>query len=189
MAYPNTNVATSHVVVIQAGGSNIGLIQSWSPSQSRTVTPYYEINPVGGGEVAENIPGVSTGLTIQISMFELYTKRAEQVWGPDFNITMLVDQTNPLTITEKWRDPTQAVPKNEKNPIKQAWSSTKKQFRDIGKTLGDPSEWWDPNPILSRIYVYEGFWFTSLGRTLASNDDRIVKVNATGVYQKKTRVQ
>jgi hypothetical protein len=37
-------------------------------------------------------------------------------------------------------------------------------------------------------FLYSGCWFTSLGRTLSSNDARIVNVNATLMYTKKLRV-
>ena len=37
-------------------------------------------------------------------------------------------------------------------------------------------------------FIYDGCWFTSLGRTLRSDDNRIVNVNATLVYVKKQKV-
>ncbi len=42
MALPITKVRTSHALSIQAGGQTIGLINSWNPTQSRTLTPIYE---------------------------------------------------------------------------------------------------------------------------------------------------
>ena len=37
--------------------------------------------------------------------------------------------------------------------------------------------------------MYRGCWFTSLGRTLSSDDNRIVNVNATLVYTQKISAQ
>ena len=105
---PWTHTATSHAIAIKANGLSgaIGRIQSWSPTQSRNVQPIYEINAVTQGDVAENVPGVATGLTIQVGRYDLYSARMEKAWGPDFEIReMLCNQTNPLTIQEKWVRP------------------------------------------------------------------------------------
>ena len=37
-------------------------------------------------------------------------------------------------------------------------------------------------------YIYDGCWFTSLGRGLRSDGDRLVNVNATLMYTKKMKV-
>jgi len=36
-------------------------------------------------------------------------------------------------------------------------------------------------------FIYTGCWFTSLGRTIRSDDNRIINVNATLVYTKKIK--
>ena len=102
---PRTQTRTSHSLIIRAGYKNIGRIQSWVPSQSRTITPIYEINAATEGQVFENVPGVATGLTIQVTRFDLYSSRLEEVFGPSSPILMLTDQHNPFTITEKWVNP------------------------------------------------------------------------------------
>ena len=103
---PFTNTATSHAIKIKVNGMMIGRIQSWSPSQSRAVQPVYEINSVTQGDVAENIPGVVSGLTIQVTRFDLYNLRMEQAWGEGFDLReMICNQANPLSITEHWIKP------------------------------------------------------------------------------------
>lgn len=106
---PHTLTATSHAIAIRADGTDkaIGRIQSWAPSQTRAVQALYEINAATNGEVAENVPGNMGGLTIQVARYDLYAQRMEEAWGPEFNIgEMLCNQTNPLTIREKWVKPT-----------------------------------------------------------------------------------
>lgn len=142
MGIPNTTVRTSHAVSIRVGGITIGQIQTWNPTQSRPVTPTYELNSITSGEVYENVPGNMTGLTINVSRYDLYNKRMEQAWGSNFNLRMLSDQQNPLAIIEKWVNPNNTT----------------------------------------HINVYQGCWFTSLGRTLSATGDRIVNVNAALVY-------
>jgi len=104
---PATETATSHAIAIRSGGKRIGRIQSWTPSQSRAVTPIYEINAATVGDVAENVPGVASGLTIQVVRYDLYTTRMEGAWGEGFELReMLCNQNNPLNIEEKWVRPT-----------------------------------------------------------------------------------
>jgi len=53
----------------------------------------------------------------------------------------------------------------------------------------DVYEVWKVNPAqdLER-FAYQGCWFTSLGRTLRSDDSRVVNVNATLMYTKKVKI-
>jgi hypothetical protein len=109
MAIPKTTVRTSHAVAIRANGVTIGQIQTWNPQQTRGVVPTYELNSATTGEVYENVPGNISGLTIQVSRYDLYKKKMEQAWGTSFNIQMLTDQANPLEISEKWSNPDGSV--------------------------------------------------------------------------------
>ena len=103
---PFTNTATSHAIAIRVDQETIGMIQSWAPSQSRAVQAVYEINSVTQGDVAENIPGVASGLTIQVSRYDLFSTRMEQAWGEGFDLReMICNQANPLRIQEKWVRP------------------------------------------------------------------------------------
>jgi hypothetical protein len=80
------------------------VIQSWAPGQSRGITPVYEINVATSGQPIENVPGNVGGLTIQVSRYDLYSKRMEAAFGtPD--VEMLGDQANPFQVLELWRFP------------------------------------------------------------------------------------
>lgn len=49
-------------------------------------------------------------------------------------------------------------------------------------------EKWSKPDGTSEIYEYSGCWFTSLGRGLRSDDNRLVQVNATLVYLYKKKI-
>jgi hypothetical protein len=101
---PNTLVRTSHALTIRANGITVGVIQSWAPGMNRGITPVYEINVATSGEPIENVPGNVGGLTIQVSRYDLYTKRMEAAFGtPD--VEMLGDHNNPFQLLELWRFP------------------------------------------------------------------------------------
>lgn len=138
MGIPNTSVRASHAVTIRVNGITIGLIQSWAPNQNRPTTAIYELNAASAGEILERVPMNITGTTINVNRVDLYNKRMEEAWGPNFNINMLTDQTNPLDIKEKWSNP------------------DNKQL----------------------IIMYTGCWFTSLGRNMPADGDKVVRVNA-----------
>lgn len=102
MPVPVTTTRTDHAISIRVDGLTIGQIQDWTPQQSRTVTPTYELNSASSGQVFENVPGNIGGLTIGVNRYDLYTLKMEEVWGANFNIQMLTDQINPFRVVEKW---------------------------------------------------------------------------------------
>jgi len=105
MPVPNTTIRSSHAVSLRAAGTTIGQIQTWAPNQSRTVTPAYELRAETSGEVIENVPGNVTGLTIQVSRYDLFASKMEQVWGTPKALWMLTDQNNKIEVEEKWSNP------------------------------------------------------------------------------------
>lgn len=105
MPIPNTSTRTDHAISIVVDGVPIGHIQDWTPQQSRTVTPVFELNSSTSGEVIENVPGNIGGLTIGVNRYDLFTAKMEEVWGADFNVQMLSDQTNPIAVNEIWITP------------------------------------------------------------------------------------
>lgn len=102
---PETYTRTDHALSIRVRGQTIGHMQQWSPQQSRAVSPVYEINSASPGAVSENVPGSMGGLTITVGRIDLYADKMETVWGPSFDIVMLMDQSNPITINERWDNP------------------------------------------------------------------------------------
>lgn len=144
---PDTFTRTSHSISIEANGTTIGLIQTWSPTMSKAVTPIYELNIETSGIPYENIPGNLQNLTIQVARYDVWTKRMEQAFGtPD--IYMLSNQKSPFSVQERWVLPDGSL---------ENWS-------------------------------YDGCWFESIGRSFRSDDQRLVMVNATLRYLRRTRL-
>lgn len=125
MPIPVTSTRTDHAITIRVDGVTIGHIQDWTPQQNRTVTPVYELNSATSGEVVENVPGNIGGLTIGVNRYDLFNKKMEEVWGANFNIQMLTDQTNPIQIQEKWNNPSGTT---------QVWVYTGCWFTSLGRT-------------------------------------------------------
>ena len=205
MPTPFTEIRTSHALSIKAGGQIIGKIQTWVPTQGRDVRPKFECNAVGTGAPIENVPGIATNLTIQISRYDLYLSKMEDIWGTPRPLYMLTDQFNPIDIEEKWirygrANNTPLLPGNFGRKLAN-WNAEDK-LNQIGESafgkklgLGNSSidagtvgTGYDKNGNPLEIYVeklwYSGCWFTSLGRTLSATGDRIVNVNATMAYTK-----
>jgi hypothetical protein len=105
MSIPTTGTRLDHAVSIYVNSTKIGLIQEWSPQQSRGMTPIYELNSGTSGTILEYAPGNMSNQTITVNRYDLYQKRMEQAWGTGFNIGMLSDQSKSLTITEEWLNP------------------------------------------------------------------------------------
>ena len=105
MPVPVTTTRTDHAISIRVDGVTIGQIQDWTPQQSRTVTPTYELNSESSGEVIENVPGNIGGLTIGVNRYDLFASVMEQVWGANFDIQMLTDQTQSISVRERWLNP------------------------------------------------------------------------------------
>jgi hypothetical protein len=110
-------------------GQIIGLINNWAPTESRTITPIYEINPESSGLPYENVPGNTTGLQISISRYDLWTIRMEQAFGVpvgNSNIRMLNDQKAPFTVNEKWVYPDGSV---------ETWAYVGCWFSQLGRAM------------------------------------------------------
>jgi hypothetical protein len=114
-------------MTIRVNGVTIGQIQDWSPTQSRTVTPVYELRSDTSGTVIENAPGNISGLTLGVTRYDLYISKMEEAWGPGFKIEMLTDQINPLTIQEKWLS-------NPATGATEVWKYEGCWFTSLGRT-------------------------------------------------------
>jgi hypothetical protein len=124
MPVPVTTTRTDHAISIRVDGETIGQIQDWTPQQSRTITATYELKSDTSGEVVENVPGNIGGLTLGVNRFDLYKAKMEEVWGTNFNIQMLTDQTEPFTVQEKWLVP---------NDSPEIWIYTGCWFSSLGR--------------------------------------------------------
>ena len=172
MAIPVTQVRTSHALSIKANGQIVGLINNWNPAQGRTLTPIYEVAADDSGNPKEYMPGNANGLTINVSRYDLYLLRMEQAFGTA-DLTMLTRQSQPFDLFEVWAIPNLGVLVNQQ--IAQA------RFGNRALVLSPFTD--------KEHYIYQNCWFTSLGRTLTADGNRIVNVNATLVYTKKLKAQ
>jgi len=79
MPVPTTNIRTSHAISILINTKVVGQVQTWAPTQSKTITPTFELNSDTSGEPTENIPGNLSGLTIQVARYDLFASKMEEV--------------------------------------------------------------------------------------------------------------
>lgn len=171
---PITRVRTSHALTIKANGITVGLINGWNPTQGRTATPIFEVDVNDSGNPIEIMPGNMNGLTVTINRFDAYISRMEEAFNtPD--LVMLTRQNQPFDVIERWRLPSSVA------------------FSVGPGVTGTTSA--GPLPIASASpfteeerFLYTRCWFTSIGRTLRSDDNRIVNVNASLMYTKKLKV-
>lgn len=99
---PTTIARTSHsLTILGPDGTAIGLIQNWGPNMSRAVTPIYELNADTSGRPVENIPGNLQGLTMNVTRFDIWNRRMEQVFG-SVDLYMLSNQKAPFSVRERW---------------------------------------------------------------------------------------
>jgi hypothetical protein len=197
MPVPVTEIRTSHAVSLRVGNKIIGKIQSWGPSEGRDVKLKYEINAVGTGAPIEAIAGITTSQIIQVARYDLYTKKMEEIWGTSKPLWALTDQHNPIDIEEKWikfgKVEKGVIPGMEKFTTSALLN--KVGGTEFGKTFGigvsNELEGIDVGDVKKSYEVsvekiwYSGCWFTSLGRVMQAQGDRLVLVNAILVYTKK----
>jgi len=167
MATPQTRVRTSHALTIRANGQTIGLINNWGATQSRTMTPIFEVAVDNSGNPLEYMPGNMSGLTINVNRYDTYPKRMEEVFGSR-SLTMLTRQAEPFDIYETW-----TIPRAQTELGDSQIANAAEQFLNTA--------------LNKERFIYRGCWFSSLGRTLSSDDNRIVNVNATLVYTQKLK--
>jgi hypothetical protein len=154
---PETLIRTSHALTIRVNGISVGLVNGWNPTQSKTITPAYQIGTfvdgIPSGEPVEKLPGNVTGMTIAVQRYDIYTQKMEEAFGVYVgdgsrkSLSMLTQQDRPFELREQWRYPD-----------------------DPGGSEG---------------VIYQGCWFSNIGKNYRSDGDRIVNVNATIEYTKR----
>lgn len=153
---PFTTTMTSHGLLIRsASGEAVGAITSWSPRQSRVITPVFEFGgqTTGGGadirgnpgEPYEIVPGNIQGTTIDIRRYDIYSKRFEQAFKTN-NLEMLTNQDKSISLIEFWATPEGA---------------------------------------LDFTYIYYGCWFNSIGREHSADGNRVVMANAQVTFTRR----
>ncbi|MCK5612104.1 hypothetical protein KAR91_60090 [Candidatus Pacearchaeota archaeon] len=175
---PLTKVRTTHALTIKVNGITVGLINGWNATQGRTITPVFEVGTDDSGNPVELAPGNANGLTLSVSRYDAYIRRMEEAFGtPD--LTMLTRQNEPFQVIEAW-----AIPnvQNRNNFVNQVNAGSVSR-ETLNLKIGDVSAFTD-----QERFIYEGCWFTNIGRTLRSDDNRIVNSNATLMYTKKQKI-
>lgn len=117
------------------------------------------------------MPGNITNLQVNISRYDTYVNRMERAFGtPD--LVMLTRQNQPFDVIERW-----VIPDPELVSQNRGLIAAGARNSNI------------PSPFTNEErFLYRGCWFTSLGRTLRSDDNRIVNVSATLVYTRKLKI-
>jgi hypothetical protein len=105
---PDTIARTSHSLSIVYNSQRIGLINQWSPQQSRDVSPIYELNVETSGLPLENIPGNVKGLQVSVNRYDIWVKRMEEVFGST-DLVMLSFQNAPFSVVEEWTNPNGSI--------------------------------------------------------------------------------
>jgi len=180
MAVPQTIVRTSHALTIKVNNTTIGMINGWSPAQGRTITPIFELGTDKSGNVVENMPGNINGLAINVNRYDTYKRRMEQVFGTS-DLIMLTRQSQPFTVMEIWNNVRRV------NPLTKVPGITENALNILSEVV-PIIESASPAEINQERFIYTGCWFSSIGRTLSSDDNRIVNVNATLIYTEKLKL-
>jgi hypothetical protein len=141
---PDTLARTGHSITILFNGSAIGLINSWAPTQSRQVTPIYEINSETSGLPIENVPGNVQGLTMAVQRYDVWLSRMEKAFGSQ-DLYMLCNQKSAFSIQERWTAPSGAI---------ECWQYEGCWFTQIGRNFrSDDTRLVNVNAAL--IYLYK----------------------------------
>jgi len=201
MPVPVTELRTSHAITIRVANQVIGRIQGWTPAQARDVKPKYEINAIGTGLPVEQVPGVMSAQTLQISRYDLYLNKMEEIWGTPKPLYALTDQHNPIEIEEKWikiGNPAKPFlpwmsavggsPFTSSDLLNDIGASTKVgKFFGVGtqnETAGIPVGELNGTELVVEKLWYTGCWFTNIGRNIQAQGDRMILTNASMVYTK-----
>jgi len=94
---------TTHMLLLKVNGRVIGRIQSWQPTQSRSVERIFELNPLTTGRAVDLVPGVVTEDNISAERVELFRLPVEEIFG-DFGrgFVHLSEQRFPFSVEEHW---------------------------------------------------------------------------------------
>lgn len=98
---------STHWVVIRANGKIVGRIQSFAPTQSRTITRIFELNRYSTGRGVDLVPGVVNDDVVDVEGLELWTEPLEEALGASSSgiLASLADQYIPFEFEEVWERP------------------------------------------------------------------------------------
>ena len=144
-------VASTNISII-SNNMRIGFVQSFSPSENRTVTPIHELGTEG---VVQMAAANTTGGTISLSRIAVYNANLYNALG--------------LTRTGKFVAPDQRQSSGKKDSEYQTYSNPFKTLKDQRVPLELRVEQRKPsvdNSIYTETYV--DCWLTQYGKTIAA---------------------
>jgi hypothetical protein len=153
---PNTTTQLSHALAIRANNQTVGTIHEWNPRQTRTITELYEF-----GQITPGTGGVQPG-----GPGEPYEKVPGNVSGMEIAVSRYDVYTTQMEAAFGTPDLTMLS----------------RQFDPFQVVEG----WISPNNANDYQNLYQGCWFSDLGRTFDAKGDRVVNVSATLHYTRKT---
>lgn len=154
---PSTTSQLTHALTIRSQtGQTIGAINEWNPRQTRTITELYEF-----GQVTPGTGGVEPG-----GPGEPYEKVPGNISGMEIAIRRYDIYTTQMEVAFGTDDLAMLSRQFEPFSVRESWTS--------------------PEGANNYSAIYDGCWFSDLGRTLDSKGDRIVNVSATLQYTRKT---
>ena len=170
---PNTVTKLSHSITIRAAGPSgagitIGAINSWTPNMTRGIAELYELGTgvtPGGGE--------NGGSPHQFSQYagEPFEKVPSNISGMTIDVNRYDLYTIPMERAFGTADITRLANQSSSFYVRENWTAP--------STAGGDSAYTD---------VYNGCWFSKLGRQIQATGDRVVMVTATLEYTSKDRV-
>ena len=103
---PQTITATSHGIQIVAKGVVVGEIIKWTPAtQTRGGTWVYELNYETSGVPVDFVPGNTTGYTINLTRYDLWSSKYEEVFGDASIEQALGQQYAPFDVRQYLKRP------------------------------------------------------------------------------------
>ena len=102
MAVPQSAAAVFYAYTISSNNVEVGMIQNFSPSSTRTVERIRQIFYNTGARVVDMVWG-GTDTTVEVEMMTLYKKNTFEAWG--FQIMALEDLMQKVDIVEEMTHP------------------------------------------------------------------------------------
>lgn len=162
---PNTITQTTHALTIHVAGAGtiIGAVNEWNTEQQMAVTQVHEFGSITG------------------PYGTVFGAPYEKVPGNLSSMTIRARRYDIFTSQMETAFGTRDLSMLSNDPGLTDGSTGHLNLRE---------QWIVPANSPSRGYamVYNGCWFSSIGRTLSSTGDRLINVNATIEYTSRERV-
>jgi hypothetical protein len=161
--FPATRTVTSYALTlhgrIKGLSRPIGAVKEFGVNQSLTLDQEYDVSIGNTGLPRELIPQTLNTRSIRLVRYDIYRGMFEQVFGQPFEMAMLNQQFGPISMRLTWKSP-------NGSPYADALRATNPSPEEAKRSKST-----------TLVYEYQGCYFTTLGRTVSS-DNVIVMANA-----------